>query len=143
VVTHTVSLPEFGLQVTLPSTWKLDVGEVGTDFVATHSDTGAALAGAVTVGDTPAPDLDATIDGIIEDQRAHSGTVENVSRGVMAVGLLEARWVKFSFPRQGKMVRTRTVAVQRGLNTLRLRCTGEAAAQKACDAAIHSISMAR
>ncbi len=70
VVTHTVSLAEFGLQVTLPSTWKLEPGQAGTDFVATHSDTSAILAGAVTLSDPPAPDLDAMINRIIEDQRA-------------------------------------------------------------------------
>src|SRR5215831_8605113 len=57
LITHTVSLAEFGLQVTLPSTWKLESGQQGTDFVATHSGTGAILAGAVSVSDPPAPNL--------------------------------------------------------------------------------------
>jgi len=142
-VTHTVSLPEFGLQVRLPSTWNLGPGQPVTDFVATHSDTGAILAGAVTRTDPPAPGLDAAIDRIIEDQRARLGTVEKISRGVMAVGLLDARWLKLSFLREGEMVRLRTVAVQRGRSTLTLTCTGGAAAQKACEAAIQSVTMAR
>ncbi len=142
-VTHTVSLRQFGLQVTLPSKWKLDSGLAGTDFVATHSDTGAILAGAVTVSDPPAPDLDGTIDRIIEDQRARLGTVEGISRGVMAVGLLDARWLKLWFPRQGETVGMRTVAVQRGQSTLTLTCTGGTPAQKACEAAIRSVTMAR
>lgn len=142
VVTHTVALPQFGLQVTLPSTWTLEPGQARTDFVATHSETGATLAGAVALSDPPAPDLDATINRIIENQRGR-GTVENISRGVMAVGLLDARWVKLSFQRQGEPVRVRTVAVQRGLSTLTLTCTGGAAAQKACNAAIRSVTTAR
>jgi hypothetical protein len=143
VVTHTISLPEFGLQVLLPSTWKLESAEPGTDFVAAHSDTGAVLAGSVSVSSSPAPGLNAIIDRIIEEERARSGTVENVSRGVMALGLLDAQWVKLSFPRQGEVVRMRTVAVQRGLSTLLLTCTGAAAAQKACETAIHSVTMTR
>jgi hypothetical protein len=143
VVTHTVSLAEFGLQVTLPSTWKLEPGQQGRDFVATHADTGAVLAGAVTVSDPPAPELDAIIDKFIEDQRVRLGTVDNISRGVMAVGLLDARWVKLSFSRQSEPVRMRVVAAQRGVSTLMLTCAGGAFAQKACDAAIRSVSMAR
>jgi hypothetical protein len=142
-VTHTVSLREFGLQITLPSTWKLGPDQPVTDFVATHSDTGAILAGAVTLSDPPAPELDAAIDRIIEDQQARLGTAERISRGAMAVGLLDARWLKLSFLRQGEAVRLRTVAVQRGLSTLMLTCTGGAAAQKACEAAIHAVAMAR
>jgi len=143
VVTHTVSLSQFGLQVTLPSSWELAPGQTGTEFVATHSDTGAILAGAVTLGDPPAPDLDAMIDRIIEDKRVRLGSVENITRGVMAVGLLDARWIKLSFPSHGELVRMRTVAVQRGPSILTLTCTGGAPAQKACDAAIHSVTMAR
>lgn len=141
-VTHTVSLSQFGLQVAFPSTWNLGVGQSATDFVATHSDTGAILAGAVTRSNPVAPGLDAAIDRIIEDQRGRLGTVQNVSRGVMAVGLLDARWVKLSFLREGELVRLRTVAVQRGPSTLTLTCTGGAPAQKVCDAAIRSVTMA-
>ena len=143
VVTHTVSLPEFGMQITLPSTWKLEPGQKGTDVVATHTDTGAILAAAITLSAPPAPKLDAMIDGFIEDQRARLGAVENISRGAMAVGLLDAGWVKLSFPRQGEPVRMKTVIVQRGLRALTLICTGGAPAQKACDAAIRPVSMAR
>jgi len=143
VVTHTVSLAQFGLQVTLPSTWKLESGQRGTDFVATHSDTGAILVGAVSVSDSPAPNLHGTIDRIIEDQRARLGPMENISRGVMAIGLLDAHWVRLSFRRQGEPMRMRMLAVQRGLSTLTLTCMGGAPAQKVCDAAIGSVTMAR
>lgn len=142
-IIHTVSLSEFGLQVALPSTWNLGAGQTGTDFVATHSDSGAILAGAVTRSDPLAPGLDAVIDQIIEDHRARLGTVQKMSRGVMAVGLLDARWVRLSFLRERELVRLRTVAVQRGPSTLTLTCTGGASAQKVCDAAIHSVTMAR
>jgi hypothetical protein len=98
--------------------------------VATHSDTGAVLAGAVTRSNPLAPGLDVAIDQIIEDQRARLGTVQKMSRGVMAVGLLDARWVKLSILREGELMRLRTAAVQRGPSTLTLTCTGGAPAQK-------------
>ncbi len=142
-LTHTVYLSEFGLQVLVPSTWMVESGQEGADFVANHSETGASLAGAVTLSDPPAPDVDARIDGIIEEPRARLGNVTNIARGVMGVGLLEARWLKLSALRQGELVRMRTVAVQRGLSTLTLTCSGGAAAQKACDAAIRTVIMAR
>ncbi len=142
-LTHTLSFSQFGLQVVLPSTWKVDPTLRGADFVANHSGTGASLVGAVTVSDPPAPDLDATIDRIIEEERARTGNVENIARGVMGVGLLEARWLKLSALQQGELVRMRTVAVRRGESTLTLTCSGGAAAQKACEAAIRTVAMAR
>jgi len=141
-LTHTLSFSQFGLQVVLPSAWKVDSGQRGTDFVAQHSDTGASLVGAITVSDPPAPNLDATVDRIIEEQRARLGNLESLARGVMAVGLLEARWLKLASVREGEPVRMRMVAVQRGQNTLTLTCSGGSAEQKACDAAIRTVSMA-
>ena len=140
-LTHTLSFSQFGLQVVLPSTWKVDSGQRGADFVANHAGTGANLVGAVTVSDPP--NLDATIDRIIEEERARAGNVENIARGVMAIGLLDARWLKLAFVREGEPVRMRTVAVQRGESTLTLTCSGGSPAQKACDAVIRTISMAR
>jgi hypothetical protein len=142
VVTHTVSSPEFGVQVTLPSTWSFEPGHPGTDFVVAHSDTGAILVGAVTPSDPATRPLDATIDRIVEEQRARSGTVENVSRGAMPVGLVDARWMELSFPSKGNTARMKAVAFQRGPNTLTLMCTGEGPAQRTCEAAIHSVTMA-
>ena len=107
-LTHTLSFYQFGLQVALPSTWKVDSGERGADFIANHAGTGARLVGAVTVSNPSAPDLDATIDRIIEEQRARTGNVENVARGVMGLGLLEARWLKLSCLERGRLVRVRT-----------------------------------
>lgn len=141
VVTHTVSLAEFGLQVILPS--QCNVKHSAQGFEAANPETGALLVGAVTVSDPPVPNLETMVDRIIERQRAQSGTVENISRGVMAIGLLDARWVKYSFPRDGEMVRARTIAVQRGPKTLTLTCTGGPPAQKGCDAIVHSVPMAR
>lgn len=140
-VTHTLSLPEFGLKLTLPSAWKLEVGQTGNDFMATHSDTGAILGAAVEHSDPPASDLDATLNRIVEKERARSGVAKNISRGPMVVGVLAARWLKFSVSRQGERMPMRTVAVQRGLSTLTLSCTGGAPAQKACDAAVHQVGM--
>src|SRR5262249_47354971 len=53
-----------------------------------------------------------------------AGKVENIARGVMAIGLLDARWLKLAFVREGEPVRMRTVAVQRGESTLTLTCSG-------------------
>ncbi len=142
-LTHTLSFSQFGLQVVLPSTWKVDSGQRSADFVANDAGTGASLVGAVTVSDPAAPDLDATLDRIIEEQRARAGNVESIARGVMGVGLLEARWLKLSALQRGELVRMRTVAVRRGQTTLTLSCSGGAAAQKACDAAIRTVAMAR
>jgi len=142
-VTHTVSLAEFGLQVTLPSTWKLEPGQEGTDFVATDTRTGALLAGAIILNAPPAPRLDAVIDKLIEEQRSRLGAVENLSRGAIGVGLLDGQWVKLSFKRQGDPVRMKALAVQQGPRTLTLICTGGTPAQKACEAAIRSVTMAR
>lgn len=142
VITHTVSLAQFGLRVTLPSTWKLEPGLAKTDFVATHFETGATLVGAVTLSASPPAELDFTIDRLIEDQRSRLGTAEIISRGVIAVGLLDAHWAKLSFSRHSDL-QMKALAVQRGLSTLTLICTGPAAAQKACDAAIQPETMAR
>jgi len=141
-LTHTLSFSQFGLQVVLPSTWQVDSGQRGVDFVAQHSETGASLVGAITVSDPPAPNLDATIDRIIEEQQARLGNLESLARGVMAVGFLEARWLKLASVREGESVRMRMVAVQRGQSMLTLTCSGGSAAQKACDAAIRTVSMA-
>src|SRR5262252_7891633 len=75
LVRHTVSLPEFGVEVTLPSTWSLQPG--------------AAVAGVVSVGN-PHDSLRVAIDRLVEDQRARFGTVESSSRGVTALGPLHA-----------------------------------------------------
>jgi len=128
--THTVSLAEFGLQVTLASTWKLEPGQEGTEFVANDTQTGAILAGAVTLNAPPVPRLDSVIDKLIEEQRSR-------------LGLLDGQWVKLSFTRQGDPVRMKALAVQQGPRTLTLICTGGTPAQKACDAAIRSVTMAR
>jgi len=141
--THTVSLAEFGLQVTLASTWKLEPGQEGTEFVANDTQTGAILAGAVTLNAPPVPRLDSVIDKLIEEQRSRLGVVENMSRGAIGVGLLDGQWVKLSFTRQGDPVRMKALAVQQGPRTLTLICTGGTPAQKACDAAIRSVTMAR
>lgn len=142
-LTHTVSFSQFGLKVVLPSSWKVDSSQSGAEFKANHSTTDAKLVGAITVSNPPAPDLDTVIDRVIEDERARVGNVESISRGVMGVGLLEARWVKLSAMREGELVRMRTVAVRRGQSTLTLTCSGGAAAQKACDSAIRTVAMAR
>jgi len=142
-VTHTVSLADFGLQVILPSPWNVKQEGSALGFEAVNPETGAALIGAVTVSDPPTPGLETIVDRIIERQRAQSGTVENISHGVVAIGLLDARSVKYSFLQSGQMVRARTVAVQRGPKTFTLTCIGGPAAQKSCDASVHSMTMPR
>jgi hypothetical protein len=138
LITHTVSLPEFGVQVVLASTWRLEPGPSGADFVAADPETGAVLAGAVT--HTPATsNLEATIAQIIETQRVRWGTVENSSQGVMALGFRDARWVKVSFVQDGHALRMGVIGVQRGSKTLTLTCTGEESAQRACVAAIRPL----
>ena len=135
IIRHTVSLPEFGVQVTLPSTWNLEPGQTGTDFVATDSDTGAAMAGLVTVND-PHASLRVAIDRLVEDQRARFGTVESSSRGVTALGPLNAEWLELSFRSQGEPTRIRTTAVRGGARILALTCNGGERAQNACAAAV-------
>lgn len=135
LVRHTVSLPEFGVEVTLPSTWSLQPGPAGADFAATDSDTGAAMAGLVTVND-PHASLRVAIDRLVEDQRARFGTVESSSRGVTALGPLNAEWLELSFRSQGEPTRIRTTAVRRGARILALTCNGGERAQNACAAAV-------
>jgi len=136
LVRHTVSLPEFGLEVTLPSTWSLQSGLAGAGFAATDSDTGAAMAGVVGVGD-PRDSLRVAIERLVEDQRARFGTVESSSRGVTAMGPLQAEWLELSFRGQGEPMRIRTTALRRGARILALTCNGGERAQSACAAAIH------
>jgi hypothetical protein len=138
LITHAVSLPEFGVQVVLPSTWTLEPGQSGADFVAADPVTGAVLAGAVTPSQSTS-NLEATIAQIIENQRVRWGTVENSSQGVLALGLRDARWVKLSFVQDGHAVRMKVIGVQRGPKTLMLTCTGEESAQSACMATIRPL----
>jgi hypothetical protein len=142
-VTHTVSSPEFGVKLTLPSTWNFEPGHSGMNFVATHSETGATLMGTASASEL-ATSKESIIERIVEEQRAHSGTVENVSRGVMASALVNARWVSLSYPSKGGTARMKTVAVafQRGRNTLTLTCTEEGRVQPVCEPAIRSVTMA-
>ena len=135
LVRHTVFLPEFGVEVTLPSSWSLQPGPAGADFAATDSDTGAAMAGLVTVND-PHASLRVAIDRLVEDQRARFGTVESSSRGVTALGPLNAEWLELSFRSQGEPTRIRTTAVRRGARILALTCNGGERAQNACAAAV-------
>jgi len=135
-VRHTVSLPEFGVEVTLPSTWSLQPGPAGADFAATDSDTGAVMAGVVSAGD-PYDSWRVAMDRLVEDQRARFGTVESSSRGVAALGPLHAEWLELSFRGQGELRRIRTTAVRRGARILALTCSGGERAQSACAAAIH------
>jgi hypothetical protein len=135
-VWHTVSIPEFGVEVKLPSTWGVETGQARTDFVATDPDTGAVLAGVVSVAD-PHASLRVAIDRIVEDQRTRFGTVESSSRGVIGLGPLHAQWVELSFPGQGDPTRIKTIALRRGAKILTLTCNGGERAQNACGAAIH------
>jgi len=136
LVRHTVSLPEFGVEVTLSSTWSLQPGLAGKDFAATDSDTGAVMAGVVSVGD-PHDSWRAAIDRLVEDQRARFGTVKSSSRGVAALGPLHAEWLELFFRGQGEPIRIRTTALRRGARILALTCNGGERAQNACAAAIH------
>jgi hypothetical protein len=141
IIRHTVSLSDFGVEVTLPSTWTLEPGQERTDFVATDSDTGAVLAGVVSVTD-PHASLRVAIDRIVEDQRARFGTVESSSRGLIGFGPLHAQWVELSFHGQGDPTRIKTIALRRGARILMLTCNGGERAQNACDSAIHPEAMA-
>jgi hypothetical protein len=135
-VWHTVSVPEFGVEVKLPSTWSLVAGKAQADFVASDPDTGAVLAGVVNAAD-PDTSLRVAIDRIFEDQRAHFGTVESTSRGVLGLGPLHAQWVDLSFHGQGDSTRIKIIALRRGAKILTLTCNGGERAQNACGAAIH------
>jgi hypothetical protein len=135
-VWHTVSVPEFGVEVKLPSTWSLETGKARTNFVATDPDTGAVLAGVVSAA-APHASLGVGIDRIVEDQRARFGTVESSSRGVLGLGPLHAQWVDLSFHGQGDPTRIKTIALRRGAKILTLTCNGGERAQNACGAAIH------
>lgn len=141
IIRHTVSVSEFGVEVTLPSTWRLETGQAPIDFVATDSDTGAVLAGFVSVTD-PHASLRVAIDRIVEDQRARFGTVESSSRGVIGLGRLHGEWVELSFHGQGDPTRIKTVALRRGARMLTLTCNGGERAQNACGAAIQRAVMA-
>src|SRR5262249_58506417 len=111
-------------------TWSLQPGPAGADFTATDSDTGAAMAGVVTVNE-PHASLRVAIDRLVEDQRARFGTVESSSRGVTALGPLHAEWLEVSFRRPGEPRRIRTTALRRGAQILALTCNGGEPAQKA------------
>jgi hypothetical protein len=135
VIRHTISSPEFGVQVTLPSTWSVKPGQAGTDFVATDSDTGAGLVGAVSVTH-PSDSLGVDLDRIVEDQRRRFGTEQSNSRGVISLGPLDAQWAELAYEGQGNPTRIRTIALRRGTTILTLTCNGGDRAQTACVTAI-------
>jgi hypothetical protein len=83
------------------------------------------MAGVVSVND-PHASLRVAIDRLVEDQRARFGTVESSSRGVTALGPLQAEWLE----------RMKTTALRRGARISALTCNGGERAQKACAAAI-------
>ena len=135
IVRHTVAIPEFGVQVTLPSTWNVGPSQPGTDFVASDSETGAILTGVVRITNANRP-LSADIDEIVEDHRARFGNEARGSRGVMALGLLHAQWAELAYPGQDTATSIRTIALRRGNRVLALTCNGDDRAQAACGAAI-------
>jgi len=135
VFRQTVSLPEFGVQVTLPSTWRVNHSPGETHFVARDAATGAVLAGEISVGDASKP-LAADIGRVVEQQRARLGPERKSSRGVMALGLLGAEWEELAYEGLGNPLRIKTIAMRRGNRVLTLTCNGGNQAQTACDAAI-------
>lgn len=135
VVRHTVALPEFGVQVTLPPTWTVGHGKEGTNFVARDSVTGAVLSGEIVTTD-PNKSLAADIDRIVEQQRARLGPEHRSSRGVIALGLLNAQFAELSYEPLGNPMRIRTIALRRGNRVLALTCDGGDPAQTACSDAI-------
>jgi len=135
VFRQTVSLPEFGVQVTLPSTWMVNHSPGETHFVARDAATGAVLAGEISVADASKP-LAADIGRIVEQQRARLGPERKSSRGVMALGLLSAEWVELAYEGLGNPLRIKTIALRRGNRVLTLTCNGGNQAQTACAAAI-------
>ena len=137
VLRHTVAFPEFGVQVTLPQTWSVEPSRGGADFTARDSVTGATLTGEIRVTD-PGKPLKVDIDRIIEDHRAHFGDEQKTSRGVMALGPLNAQWSELSYYGQVTATRVKTIALRRGNRLLALTCNGEDRAQAACVAAIKS-----
>src|ERR1700694_5696949 len=64
-VTHTISSPEFGMKVTLPSTWNFEPGHSGMNFVATHSETAATLVGTASTSEL-ATSKESIIERIVE-----------------------------------------------------------------------------
>jgi hypothetical protein len=141
-VSHSISMPDFGVQVVLPGTWTLEAGSSGTRFVAAHSLTGAALTGAVATDDQQG-DSEAALDQLIENEGSRSGAAVNAARGVMMLGLLDARWVEFSTPGQDDSGRVKRIALQRKGRTLTFTCRGGASAQQQCLSVIHSLTFAR
>ena len=135
VFRQTVSLPEFGVQVTLPSTWRVNYSPGETHFVARDAATGAVLAGEISVADASKP-LAADIGRIVEQQRARLGPERKSSRGVMALGPLGAEWVELAYEGLGNPMRIKTIALRRGNRVLTLTCNGGNQAQTACAAAI-------
>jgi hypothetical protein len=135
VLQQIVALPEFGVQVTLPSTWIVNHSEGETHFVARDSTTGAILSGEITVSD-PSKPLAEDIGRIVEQQRARLGPERKSSRGVMALGLFDAQWAELSYEGLGNPMRIKTIALRRGSRVLALTCNGGDLAQTACGAAI-------
>jgi len=135
VFRRTVALPEFGVQVTLPSNWSVNHRPGETHFVARDAATGAVLAGEISVADASKP-LAADLGRIVEQQRARLGPERKSSRGVMALGPLGAEWVELAYEGLGNPMRIKTIALRRGNRVLTLTCNGGNQAQTACDAAI-------
>jgi len=135
VVRHTVAFPEFGVQVTLPQTWSLEPTQAGTEFAAIDSETGATLTGAIRLTDSSKP-FSVEIDKIIDDHRARFGSGQNSSRGVLALGLLNAQWAELSYFGQATGTRVKTIALRRANRVLALTCSGDDRAQAACEAGI-------
>jgi hypothetical protein len=135
VLRHTVELPEFGVQVTLPATWSVNPSEGKTQFVARDSTTGAVLSAEIAVSD-PSRRLAVDIDRILEQQRARLGPERRSSRGLLALGLFDAQWAELFYDGLGNPLRIKTIALRRGNRVLALTCNGGDQAQAACVAAI-------
>src|SRR5262249_32760384 len=76
------------------------------------------------------------IDKIIDDHRARFGSGQNSSRGVLALGLLNAQWAELSYFGQATGTRVKTIALRRANRVLALTCSGDDPAQAACEAGI-------
>ncbi len=105
IVTHTLSSQALGLQLKLPSSWRLEASSDASSFKAVHDETGAVLLGNLAVA--PLDDLNAAVEKVIAEERARSSFAEESSRGSVALGLLDGRWVELSLPDKGENVRAK------------------------------------
>ena len=140
---HKMYSVPLGLSFELTDAWEMAPPLPGADFIARDKVSGAMLVGSAVVSDPPGDTLDMTLDKLMAKRRERYDHPATDTRRDGVLGEVPARVATLSVPTEdGWSTLTLTLA-KKGSYTVSMTCKGLEDAQKACDAILAKLVMAK